>query len=256
MNYLLMRARSTGIEIEHFNIRRTLQLEEDSLLMNNFTSLLVITFTLHMANTGAIARGDQTLLSLSIVTVVLHLVKLLINMKNQSSGNLSLDVVVLSMISSVIVKIVSLVSLLSSDVGTLYVVLLGCLMFILALVANYWLENRFLTYDIGDEQKKTFLRAAHSLIFPLALEQQNRKQVNGSSLQLLVGNIAAEIMGFSMALTLGVAEDLFITQNMIKALFCITISLIIYASIVYHGISVRYRLPRYNVIRTQSSCDI
>ena len=107
----------------------------------------------------------------------------------------------------------------------------------MALAANLWLEKRFLISETEEEEKKSFLRAAHSLIFPLAPEVQNKKQLLGVNLQLLVGNIAVASLGFLVSLTVGVPENMLITQNMVKSFCLITICLIIYASIAYQGIS-------------------
>jgi hypothetical protein len=224
-------------------MEKILRLAEASVLLNNFTALLLIIFTLHLANIGTVSQENPTLLSLATLTLGLHLAKLFFHiLKKQSSGDLSREVVAqlglasLPVASSLVVKIVSLLTFLSSTSS--YIILYACLMFVLALAATCWIQKKFLADDTEEEEKKTFLRAAHSMIFPILPELATRKQVLGVTLQLLVGNIAAAILGFSVPLGEGVAEDLFITQNMVKA-FGITIAFLIpFSTLAYYSISL------------------
>ena len=90
--YLQKRARYTGQEVERYKMRKLLQLAESSVLMNNFTSMLVIVFTLHLANTGTINVANPALFSVSTTTTVLHGIKLLLNIiKGQSPGDSSMN---------------------------------------------------------------------------------------------------------------------------------------------------------------------
>merc|ERR1711892_1132875 len=165
-----------------------------------------------MGVTGSITEENPALLSMASVVTVLHLLKLMgNNLRNQSLlGSFSA-------VGSLVLKMGSLLTLLSSDSNPAYLVLVSSSLFLLAIAVNWWIEKRLITGESANDEKKTFLRAAHSLIFPLPLEMQDQQQALGLSLQLLVGNVMAAIMGFSMPLLMGVANEAVITQNMTKA---------------------------------------
>ena len=58
------------------------------------------------------------------------------------------------------------------------------------------------------------------------------------NIQLLVGNIAAATLGFSLSLVVSVEDDLFITQNMVKASGMTIAILIAFSTLAYYGISL------------------
>ena len=161
MKYFKMRRVSKGTEIEKYQMNKTMREANASMMINNFTSLLVIIFTLHTTVTGSITEESPALLSLASVVTVLHLLKLLgNNLKNQ--GLLG----AFSVVGSLALKMGSLLSLLSSDSNPAYLVSVSIILFLLAIAVNWWIEKRLITGEIANDEKKTFLRAAHSLIFP------------------------------------------------------------------------------------------
>jgi hypothetical protein len=88
IKYLLKRARYTGQAVESYKMKKMPQLIEALMMMNNFSSLLFIIFTLHLANAGRITLQEPALVSISTATTVLHLMKMLINIiQSQTSGD-------------------------------------------------------------------------------------------------------------------------------------------------------------------------
>jgi len=233
MKYFKMRRVSKGTEIEKYQMNKTMREANASMMINNFTSLLVIVFTLHTTVTGSITEENPALLSMVSVVTVLHLLKLLgNNLKNQSLlGSFSA-------VGSLVLKMGSLLSLLSSDSNPAYLVLVSSSLFLLSIAVNWWTEKRLITGESANDEKKTFLRAAHSLVFPLPLERQDKQQALGLSLQLLVGNVAAAIMGFSMPLLVGVINETVITQNLIKSFFVQAVFLIAYSTLTHLRLSL------------------
>jgi hypothetical protein len=222
IQYLLKRASySAGQAIESYKIRQILQLAEASVRMNNFTSLLVVVITLHLANIGIISMTKPAILVVSASTATLHLFKLVINMmvnyiKEEESFR-NIIATIYPILGSLTLKTVSLVVLFSSS--TTFSPLYGCLAFLLALAANWQLEKKLVFSDNTEVEVKTlWIRAVESLIFPLPPEPGSRgTSIFGVTLQLLLGDITAATLGFTMALAVGVPEGLFLTQNMVKA---------------------------------------
>lgn len=139
--------------------------------------------------------------------------------------------------SSLIGKAVGILVLLSSK--TDYGVLIGCVVFSLGVAVNLGFETKFLSTVNENEVKNTWLRAVHSMIFPMAPELKTKKHILGVSLQILVGNLAAAALGFSAAFSVGLAEGMFITTNMVKALSMTTVCLVLFSAVVYYGISAQ-----------------
>ena len=78
----MRRMRFTGQAVETFKMKKILQLAQASALMNNFTSLSVLIFTLHLANTGRL--NTPAIISVSTTTAAMHLIQIIRNvMKHQ-----------------------------------------------------------------------------------------------------------------------------------------------------------------------------
>ena len=172
--YLLKRARYIGQEVERYKMKKILQLADASVMMNNFSSLLIIIFTLHLFNGGIISLDKPALFLLSTGIVMLHLVKMLINLiQNQKT----VDPLQIFPVASILtVKIFSMVILLSYKTdNSIMVWCLACFLFLLVLTVNLRLEQKYQTGQ--NEEKKTFLKAAHSMIFPLAPELEDKKHL-------------------------------------------------------------------------------
>ena len=234
--YIIQRVRFTGQAVERYNMKKILQLAESSVMMNHFTSLLVIIFTLHLANNGSIRRTDPALFSVSVSTAVLHITKLMINIfKNQlRRENILINNIfaIFPIASSISLKIVAVLVLLSSK--TSFSPLYGCIVFSLALGASWILEKKLVSRDnIEVEVKTKWSRSVSSLIFPLNPEPRNRRTADtGICLQLLVGDLAAMILGFTVALAVGVSQGIFLTQNMVKAFGMSGVGLLLYNTVV------------------------
>jgi hypothetical protein len=186
-------------------------------------------------NAGIITLGTPTLFLLSTGTLMIHLVRLLmIIVHKKGTGDIML---IFPVASSLILKVFAMLVLLSYKAdNSIMVWFLVCFVFSLVLVVNLWLEQKFQSGQT--EEKKAFLRAAHSVIFPLASEVQTKKQLICLSLQLFVGNIAAAIFCFSVSLGAAVTEDMFITQNMVKALCTASAFLVMYSTLTLY-LSIR-----------------
>ena len=236
IQYLLKRASySAGQAVESYKIKKILQLSEASVMMNNFTSLLVVALTLHLAASGMIIMTEPAILVVSVSTATLHLFKLVINIimnyiKEEESFSKTI-VTIYPILGSLTLKTVSLVVLFSSS--TTFSPLYGCLAFLLALAANWQLEKKLGSRDNTEEEVKTvWIRAVEGLIFPLSPEPgRSRTSVLSASLQLLLGDLTAATLGFTVALLVGVQEGLFLTQNMVKALTVANVGLLLYNAV-------------------------
>ena len=236
IQYLLKRTSYTaGQAVESYKIRKVLQLADASVMMNNFTSLLVIIFTLHLANIGIIRVTEPTLFVISTISAILHLIKSIGNMtKNQIRENDSFMMNILEIfpvIGTLTLKIVSVVVLLSSS--TTFSPIYGCLICLLALAANWQLEKKLVSGDNMEEEVKTpWIRAVESLIFPIIPELGSRRTaVLGVSLQLLVGDLTFAAAGFITTLWIGVSDGLYFTKNMAQALGVTSVGLVMYSSL-------------------------
>ena len=89
-----------------------------------------------------------------------------------------------------------------------------------------------MTTQDEDEVEGTWLRAVHSLILPLALKGPARSK----AFQLMSGNITVVVLGFTMGLVAGMNENIFITENMLKALGLPALLLILHSAIALLGI--------------------
>jgi hypothetical protein len=232
VNYFMRRIQFTGQAVETFKMKKFLQLAQSSVLMNNFTSMAILVFTLNMANNGQIS--NPTIISISATLASLHLIQLSRNIINQqtmekTSCNVSIRIYItsFSIVSSLVLKTLPIVVLLSSR--TAYSVPLACLIFLLALCVNWVLERKLCSSTDGS----TWLRSAHSLIFPLAPRTPGRRAALGAALQLLVGNLAAVALGSTVALIEGVVHNIFITTNIVKATTAMSALLILHTTATY-----------------------
>ena len=155
---------------------------------------------------------------------MLHLTSLLINTLRPQRN----PVVWFSVVSSVLLKILSIISLLAADTSPFSIVLFCCTLGIFTYFVIYWLEKKLTTSD-----DKLFLKVVQTAIFPLPVEIQNTKSLI-PCMQLLVGNTAAAIMGFSMTLVVGVSvKNMFITYNIVQVIGVQVVLLIPYSSLIF-----------------------
>ena len=70
------------------------------------------------------------------------------------------------------------------------------------------------------------MRAVHSTIFPLGLKRKTKTANWSRILQIMSGNTAIVVLGFTIAMTVGQTDKIFLTENMVKA-FGMTASLLI-----------------------------
>ena len=232
IHYIMQRFSSTGGAVERYKIKKILQLAESSMLMNNFTSLAIATYALQMLNEGRLSMTQPALFTFFTITVGIHCMKLVVNIvKKQAHSGFSRfsTIEIFPIISSLMLKVVATSVLLSSN--TNYVILYSCLTVILALMFNYWIEKKLVSEADVEEQEinMTWMKATHSLIFPLEPQLPTRRAQLGVSLQLLVGDLAAAAGGFTPALWMGVTEGLFLTDNMVQALSLTGVGMVLYS---------------------------
>jgi hypothetical protein len=136
------------------------------------------------------------------------------------------------MAGSILMKTLSIVFLLAYT--TVSNVPLACLYVLVALVANWFLEKKL----CGPTDGSSWLRAAHSLIFPLAPRAPGRRAALGAALQLAVGNITATTLGALIGLQSENTGSQFITTSMMKAIAAMSLLLMIHVTIPYAAIVV------------------
>ena len=125
-----------------------------------------------------------------------------------------------------------MVFLLSSN--TAYVVPLSCIYLLPALAASWFLEQKMCCSTDGS----SWLRAAHSLIFPLAPRAPGRRAALGAALQLLVGNLTAIALGSTVTLMEGVMDNIFITPNIVIASTAMSALLILHTTAIYAAVFI------------------
>ena len=134
--------------------------------------------------------------------------------------------------SSLLMKTTSMVFLLSSN--TAYVVPLSCIYLLPALAASWFLEQKLCCSTDGS----SWLRAAHSLIFPLAPRAPGRRAALGAALQLLMGNLAVVALASTVALMEGVVDNIFVTPNIVKATTAMSALLILHTTATYAAVFI------------------
>jgi hypothetical protein len=252
VNYLMRRIRFTGQAVETFKMKKFLQLAQSSTLMNNFTSLCILVLTLHLANTGHF--DTPATITISTTTAALHLVQLGRNVIKQQIREEETDDVAIKLFmttfpvaSSLLLKTLFIVFLLSSK--TAYSAPLACFTVLFVLGLNLFLERKM----CGATDGSSWLRAAHSLIFPLAPRTQGRRAALGAALQLLVGNLCALAVGSTVALTTGVTDNIFITTNIVKATTAMSVLLVLHMMSTYAAVFV---LPATSTTQSLTEDDV
>ena len=97
-------------------------------------------------------------------------------------------------------------------------------------VFNFFIEKKLVNTETEEQEvNMTWLRATHSLIFPLAPEQQSKRANLGASLQLVVGDISAMAVGFTVTSLAGLVKGIFLTPNMWMALGVTSIGLTLFS---------------------------
>ena len=237
--YIMKRVSSTGGAVDRYKMKKILQLAESSMLMNNFTSLMIATYSLQLWNEGRISMNNPAIFSMFIITVGLHMLKLGTNiLKKQGQFSVGAAAVkCFPVMSSLLVKAIAILLLLSADSywGPLY----GLATVSLAFSLNYWIEKKFVSTETEDQEiNMTWMRTAHSLIYPLEHELPTKNVNLGKSLQLLLGDFAALACGLTVNYLAEITKGLFLTHNMVMALGVTGVGLTLYASTASYVISL------------------
>ena len=258
IHYIMQRVSSTGGAVERYKMKKVIQLAESSMLMNNFTSMTTVIYALQMVNEGKVSLSEPALFSFFTLAAGSHFLKLVINIvkKKTSEEDTSISgLKIYPIISSLLVKTVAVLFMLSSN--TNYAPLCCCIAMVLAFVFNFWIEKKLVNTETEEpEVNMTWLRATHSLIFPLAPEQKSRKAYLGASLQLVVGDMSAVAVGFTVTSLAGLVKGLFLTPNMGMALGVTSIGLTLVAC---NALYVSHALKPSSLSRAnediEQSCD-
>ena len=115
--------------------------------------------------------------------------------------------------------------------------LLGFIVFFSVLAVNWILEKTGIATGEEEEANLTWMKVVHSTIFPLALKRQTKRAFWSRYLQIMSGNMAIFVLGYSVAIGAGITEKLFMTENMVKALGVMALVLILHsvlASLQFH----------------------
>ena len=240
ISYLFRIIRLPTQAVERYKIKKLLHLAEATMMMNNFTSVLVASVILDKFNDGQITTKEPTLLVLATTIAVLHMVKLMINIIKKQARRQSLQqtfLMVIPVATSLTQKMVAILVLLSAS--TEYALLVAFIMCVLIIIVNGGLE-KILIHDCHEDNgmKVAWMRTVHSLIFPLVLEHPGRRAILGLSLQLVVSGLGMAGLGFITAWGEGVREGMFLTHNMVMALGVTSVLMVLHSSLAFFSITM------------------